>query len=310
MKDYSNYNKNKNDRLLKDGFKIYEMQLKGIEGRDIVIKNDNVEIETRACIYNSINPESTSKEDRLLTVRIDTDIKRGSYIVINGEALPFLVLSDVDNHYAYKSCTVRQCNQIIKVSEDISIPCITDGESYGVKISSSDQYLKTSDTKIKCVVARNKLTESLPLNFRFMLENSKHGVYKISDITTYNKNLLTLTCEKTEFIPEYDNLETGICFNEQLPIIPTIPPTEEDPITPTVYTILGKEEIKKSTTQTYSIQPISPLGEFSLLDNNLFVVNKDNASITLQGLTVGVYDTINYVVDNVIVATFDVMVVR
>lgn len=309
MKDYSNYNKNKNDRLLNDGLKIYEIQLKGIEGRDVVIKNNDIEMATRACIYNSLNPESTSKEDRLLTVRIDTDIKRGSYIEINGETLPFLVLSDVDNHYVYKSCTVRQCNQIIKVSDEISIPCITDGESYGVKISSSDQYLKTSDTKIKCVVARNKLTESLPLNFRFMLENSKHGIYKISDITTYNKNLLVLTCEKTQFLEGYDNLEIGICFNEQLP---TIPPIEENPIapTPTIYTISGEEEIKKSTNQTYTVSPISPTGSFSLVDNSITIISQDNSSITLQGTIVGTYDTINYIVNNKIVATFDVMVVR
>lgn len=303
MKDFSYIKpKSYNNKLIGDGILIFEKQLEGVEGHDIIIQNPNIKkLQTRGCIYNHLNPESTSKEDRGLSVRLEEDIYKGSYIEIIGEEYPYIALSDIDNHYAYKSCTLRRCDHKIMLDKDTYFYCISEGESYGVKISSSDDYLKKSDVKIKVTLQRNKLTESIPLNFRFCLGNSKHGIYKVSDITTYTKNLLIFTCQKDNYIEGYDDVENGLCWQDYL-----------GDTLPTEYTISGQEEIKKSTTQTYTVSPTHANGVFELLENDgsVEIVSQDNSTITLKGLLIGRFDTIQYKINNEVVSTFDVLVVR
>ena len=300
MNDYSIYYRNKNERLIRDGERIFEMQLKGVEGRDICIENsDGTTVQTKGCVYNSINPDSTTKEDRLLGVKIETNIDKGSYVFIEGEEMPFLALSDVDNHYAYKCCTLRQCNQKIRIDEDTYIYGIIEGESYGVKISSSDEFLRRSDVKIKVTVQRNPITENIPLNFRYCLGFSEHGIYSISDVTTYNKNILLFTCQKDMFIPDYDDIENGLCWNKD-----TINPTP----TPTEYTISGQDSIRKGLEATYTIN--EPNGNFEVDGLDYEIVSRDNESIIIKCLDYSEFITINYLVNGEIVASKDVDLIR
>lgn len=78
-----------------------------------------------------------------------------------------------------------------------------------------------------------------------------------------------------------------------------------------VYTISGQEEIKRSTTQTYTISP-NANGVFELLENDgsVEIISQDNLSITLKGVLVGGFDTIQYKINNEVVSTFDVLVIR
>ena len=91
MKDFSMFNTDINAINLRSGIKIFEKQLKGLEGHDIEI-ND---IPTRGIIYNHLNDMSEKLEDRALNVRLDTDIKTGYYVKNEGDY--YLVMTGIDN---------------------------------------------------------------------------------------------------------------------------------------------------------------------------------------------------------------------
>ncbi|HJG96733.1 MAG TPA: hypothetical protein K8V90_06490 [Romboutsia timonensis] len=308
MKNYDSYRSDINSRLLIDGKKIFEKQLKGLEGKAITIDDGtNNHIIDKACVYNSLNATSTTKEDRVLNTRKDTFIEKGCYIFIENEKRPYLVLSEIDDHYIYNSCVIRRCPLEIKISEDIIIPCIAEGESYGVKLTASNDFITDADTKIKVTVQSNSTTRNIPLNTRFILGFSEHGVYKISDVTVYNEGMLTYICKKDDFREGYDDLTTGIAYNGDLPSI-------DEPTTPIEYTISGADSIRKGQTETYTIRNPDGTWEIEDYSDSVEIISQDSSQIQIKCNVYGDFITLLYtsINDNdvAILAQKDISLVR
>lgn len=301
MKNYDSYRSDINSRLLIDGKKIFEKQLKGLEGKTITIDDgkSNHTID-KACVYNSLNATSTTKEDRVLNTRKDTFIEKGCYIFIENEKRPYLVLSEIDDHYIYNSCVIRRCPLEIKISEDIIIPCIAEGESYGVKLTASNDFITDADTKIKVTVQSNSTTRNILLNTRFILGFSEHGVYKISDITVYNEGMLTYICKKDNFREGYDDIKNGIAYNGDLPSV-------DEPIE---YTISGADSIRKGQTETYTIS--NPDGEWEIEDysDSIEIISQDSSQIQIKCNVYGDFITLKYLVNKEIKVEKDISLVR
>ena len=301
MKNYDSYRSDINSRLLIDGKKIFEKQLKGLEGKTITIDDGtNNHTIDKACVYNSLNATSTTKEDRVLNTRKDTFIKKGCYIFIENEKRPYLVLSEIDDHYIYNSCVIRRCPLEIKISEDIIIPCIAEGESYGVKLTASNDFITDADTKIKVTVQSNSTTRNIPLNTRFILGFSEHGVYKISDVTVYNEGMLTYICKKDNFREGYDDLSTGIAYNGDLPSI-------DEPIE---YTISGADSIRKGQTETYTISNPDGTWEIEDYSDSVEIISQDSSQIQIKCNVYGDFITLKYLVNKEIKVEKDISLVR
>ena len=181
MKDFSMFNTDINAINLRSGIKIFEKQLKGLEGHDIEI-ND---IPTRGIIYNHLNDMSEKLEDRALNVRLDTDIKTGYYV--KNEDDYYLVMTGIDNHYYYKNCKIRRCNQklIWKGLKTTFIPCYITNSSYGSKgeVHNITQ-ISDFDARAVILVGVNEYTNQIRNGMRFIFNHSKDDVYEVTKKTT------------------------------------------------------------------------------------------------------------------------------
>lgn len=214
MRDFSEFNSNLNEINKRSGMKIFEKQLKSLEGADIRID----EMPYRGIILNHLNDMSESKEDRGLNVQLDTPVKQGSYIFYDNEV--YLVVSDIDNHYYYKTVTLRKCNQTINLKGwDKPIPCWGTNTSYGVKGEIDTNFFTIVDGKIQFKVQKNKYTDMIQKGTRFMFNHSGRYIYKVVECENIlNEGIYTITVDKDVTYNEKDDLVNNIAYNEYLEV--------------------------------------------------------------------------------------------
>ena len=253
------------------------------------------------------NNKNTSDSDFMWEVKnYPNEVKLGSYLMhvneVTGEDDYYLCTSKPMNKRGYDINYFKYCNQKIQLNKDTFIPCIASNDGFGVRLVASNDIITESDTKIKIIVQRNPITEAIPLNTRFILGFSKNGIYKILDVTVYKDNLLIYTCRKDDFIKEYDDIENGIAYNEDVSIADK----------PIEYMITGSDFIRKSQSETYIINNPSEGGLFEVDDfsNSVDIVSQDESSITIKCLSYGDYFTLNYIVNGIVMAQKDVSLVR
>lgn len=239
MRDFSEFNSNLNEINKRSGMKIFEKQLKSLEGADIKID----EIPYRGIILNHLNDMSESKEDRGLNVQLDTPVKQGSYVIYNEEV--YLVVSDIDNHHYYKTVTLRKCNQTINLKGwDRPIPCWGTNTSYGVKGEIDTNFFTIVDGKIQFKVQKNKYTDMIQKGTRFMFNHSKKFLYKVVECENIlNQGVYTITVDKDVNYSVKDDLVNNIAYNEYL--------ETETPVNP-------------NPNPTYSYNVIADSGDLSL----------------------------------------------
>ena len=247
-----------------------------------------------------VNKDSNPNEKRLYLMP-GMRVKVGSYIKYaeSDDEYIYLVQS-VENNLESPCCNATYCNQKIILDKETSIPCVAAGESYGVKLTASNDFITDADTKIKVTVQSNSTTRNIPLNTRFILGFSEHGVYKISDITVYNEGMLTYICKKDNFREGYDDLTTGIAYNGDLPSI-------DEPIE---YTISGADTIRKGQTETYTIS--NPDGEWEIEDysDSVEIISQDSSQIQIKCNVYGDFITLKYLVNKEIKVEKDISLVR
>lgn len=260
------------------------------------------------------NNKNTNDANFMWEVRNYPNVmKTGSCILHHNE------ITDIDDYYlctskpmnkrGYDVNYVQHCNQKINISKEIFIPCIAEGESYGVKIfSSSGELMSDIDTKIKVTVKRDNISEIIPLNTRFILGQSKDGVYVIGDKSMYNNGLITYTCKKDKWMEGLDDSENWVAYNGDL----DIPSDDNDNTKPTEYIITGEDSIRKGQSETYKINYAHENGGWSVEDysGSVEIVNQDNSSITLKCLTYGDYITLSYKVNDAVVVSKDIELLR
>ena len=103
---------------------------------------------------------------------------------------------------------------------------------------------------------------------------------------------------------DLDDLENGIAYNGDL----ELPSAGEE--TPVEYFISGEDSIRKGQTETYTINNTN--GEWQVEDysGSVDIISQDNESISLKCLTYGDYITLNYLVNQEVVASKDIELVR
>lgn len=285
--------------IRKNADRIYALNFKENDSyRNSIILNSDLtenQIDIRV-----VNKDSNPNEKRLYLMP-GMRVKVGSYIKYaeSDDEYIYLVQS-VENNLESPCCNATYCNQKIILDKETSIPCVAAGESYGVKLTASNDFITDADTKIKVTVQSNSTTRNIPLNTRFILGFSEHGVYKISDITVYNEGMLTYICKKDNFREGYDDLSTGIAYNGDLPSI-------DEPIE---YTISGADSIRKGQTETYTIS--NPDGEWEIEDHSdsVEIISQDSSQIQIKCNVYGDFITLRYLVVGEIKIEKDISLVR
>ncbi|WP_195515697.1 hypothetical protein [Paraclostridium bifermentans] len=247
-----------------------------------------------------VNKDSNPNEKRLYLMP-GMRVKVGSYIKYaeSDDEYIYLVQS-VENNLESPCCNATYCNQKIILDKETSIPCVAAGESYGVKLTASNDFITDADTKIKVTVQSNSTTRNIPLNTRFILGFSEHGVYKISDVTVYNEGMLTYICKKDNFREGYDDIKNGIAYNGDLPSV-------DEPIE---YTISGADSIRKGQTETYTISNSDGIWEIEDYSDSVGIISQDSSQIQIKCSVYGDFITIKYLVNKEIKVEKDISLVR
>lgn len=223
------------------------------------------------------NIDKTVNEKRIY-VKPNTRIEIGS--LISYEDKTFIV-SEFEENLISPMCKVELCGHKINIpNTDIFLPCLIEGESYGVKIfQSNNDFFSDTDTKVKVTVQDNDFTRKVYQSYRFMIGNSKHGIYKVGDITVYNKGVIVFICKKDAYLEGLDDLDNNKCFNDKVP--------SDNPKEPTEYKILGEDSIKINYEYAYELNPSNTNAVFSLdeytIENNLAqIVNQSEGKVVIK----------------------------
>lgn len=275
MRNFDEFRKNYNDMKLRSGGKIFTKQVEGIEGVDVIIDD----VPRRGLVHNNINPTS-EKEYRSLHLPLGIPIKRGSYVNYLDE--DYLVTTDIDNHYVYTSCKMQKCNQTLKWIQNGCIyeyPCIMANDSYGVKVLSDNDYIRSQNIKAQIVIQNNEDTRKIIQDMRFVFNHSENDIYGVVDInTSLATGVITLTMEKVVYQKE-DDLENNLAFSSVL--IEGNEQSKDDNDVNTSYVITGMDSVIHKENYQYSIEPLTKctfyLDEFDAL-NIAEIVSQDNGS--------------------------------
>lgn len=143
------------------------------------------------------------------------------------------------------------------------------GESYGVKLSATNEIILETDTKVKLTTGRNVLSELIETDFRVIFEHSKQGIYKTGDTTHYKTGLIIMTCKKDKYMEDYDDLENNLAWQ----------PFYDYGDINTKYEIKGEDTMFIGKSYKYTLEPNTWCGW-----------EVDNKYVTIE--KVGMYDVV------------------
>ena len=139
----------------------------------------------------------------------NTVVQIGQYIRVEEE---YFIIREVENNLASPYATVRYCNQVIKFPNGATLPCVAQGESYGVKMTATNDVVLETDTKVKVIVGDMPLARTIHPDFRMIFGNSTQGIYRVGDVTMYKKRLIEFTCKKDKYMQGLDDLENNVAW--------------------------------------------------------------------------------------------------
>lgn len=220
------------------------------------------------------NMNSTSIDIRVTNIDATTYKKR-IYLLPNAEVSVgdylyfdenYYLITEIERNLVSPRCTVKYCNETLRTNE-WELPCVAEGESYGVKMTATNEVLLETDTKVKISVGKNIISRTIEPDFRFILGFSKFGVYKVGDITVYSKGLFLYTSKKDKYYDELDDAEKGIAWQKH--------ELKEVPI------LNGSDRIRVDNTYEYTIDKNEKFN-FTYDDDLVEEVNRTDNSITLK----------------------------
>lgn len=210
--------------------------------------------------------------DKDIYFRPDTMVDVGSYLIYDDG---IYLVNGFNKDYINPKASATECEQELCFSFiGNPIPCIAQGESYGVKITGGTEFNTQVDTKVKITIQSNEETRKIKPDHRFIFNHSEYGVYKIGDVTVYNHGLLVFTCQKDEYMPQHDDLKNNIAFNGDIK-----PPIDDQVKT---YSIKGcpNDEMIIGKTETFTLEP--PTDGVTWKINNELSINPNVAEIVSQ----------------------------
>lgn len=280
MRDFNEYKSSIVEKQLEGGKKIFRKQLYGGEGRELEIDG----ILSRGILLNHLNDMSTSKDQRGLNVELTTPINVGSYIKDIGEDKTYLVMSNIDNHYSYKTCTISHCNQTLNWKGlDKSIPCVSEDTAYNDKGEINLDYFSMVDGKLACYVPVNEKTNQIKQNMRFIFNHDERMIFEVISIKNVTTpNIYKIVMKKVEYFEGKDDLVNNIAYNDDIlgEDKPVINPSDGYDIVSS----LGTFDIRQYGASTFTIMNdgVSDIEEWNIVvDYN----GVDTAHIKVEAIT-------------------------
>ena len=203
----------------------------------------------------------------------NTVVQIGQYIKVEEE---YFIIKEVENNLASPYATVRYCNQVIKFPNGATLPCVAEGESYGVKMTATNEVILDTDAKVKLTIGDTPLGRTINPDFRVIFGHSKQGIYRAGDMTLYQKGLILLTCKKDKYMEGLDDLENNIAWQPDYNYDDkAVAQTEID------YDIIGIREILVGKEYEYVLTP-NALCSFAIDNQNVTVEKMTTYSITIK----------------------------
>lgn len=138
-----------------------------------------------------------------------TEVKVGQYIRVQEE---YFLIEQFEYNSASPYAKATYCNQVLKLADGTPIPCVAQGESYGVKMTATNDVVLETDTKVKLIIGDILLVRTIHPDFRMIFGNSAQGIYRVGDVTMYKKGLIEFTCKKDKYMQGLDDLENNIAW--------------------------------------------------------------------------------------------------
>lgn len=216
-----------------------------------------------------VNIDRTVFEKRLHLLP-NTVVQIGQYIRIEEE---YFIIREVENNLASPYATVKYCNQVINFPNGVTLPCIAEGESYGVKMTATNEVILDTDAKVKLTIGDTPLGRTINPDFRVIFGHSKQGIYIVGDMTLYQKGLILLTCKKDKYMEGLDDLENNVAWQPDYDY--------ENSVDVKNYDIEGIREILIGKTYEYILTP-NALCDFVVEGEGVEIVNLGIHSISVR----------------------------
>lgn len=254
-----------------------------------------------------VNTDSKPNEKKLYVLPNEV-VSVGDYISYTHKDKKYTYLIDSFEDNLISPCAKGvKCRNILKWidgnGEVQEYPCVVSYQSYGVKIfQNKNDFAQEVSTNIDVEIPRNSITETIPLNLRVIFGNSRHGIYKVGDIATYEQGILKLTCKKDEYFINLDDIENGLAYNSDL----------SNDNESTEYIISGSDSIRKGQVESYEINNSSDDGSWEIEDysGSVEVISKNAKKIEIKCNIYGDFITLKYVVSGEIKVEMNISLSR
>ena len=201
------------------------------------------------------------------------EVNDGQYIKVQEE---YFLIEQFEYNSASPYAKATYCNQVLKLVDGTPIPCVAQGESYGVKMTATNDVVLETDTKVRVVIGDMPLVRTIHPDFRMIFGNSTQGIYRVGDMTMYKKGLIEFTCKKDKYMQGLDDLENNIAWQPDYNYDDkTVAQTEID------YDITGTREILAGKEYEYVLTP-NALCSFAIDNQNVTVEKMTTHSITIK----------------------------
>ena len=202
-----------------------------------------------------------------------TEVKVGQYIKTEDD---YFLIEEFECNTLSPYAKTTLCNQVLKLVDGTTIPCIAEDESSGVKIVGTNDVILEADATIKVTIGDTPLSKNIHSDFRMIFGNSSHGIYKVGGVSICKKGLIVLTCKKDKYIQGLDDLENNIAWQPDYNYDDkAVAQTEID------YDITGTREILAGKEYEYVLTP-NALCSFAIDNQNVTIKKTTTYSITVK----------------------------
>lgn len=194
-------------------------------------------------LVSDISRQEQIKDQKLLHVKLDSELGAGSYIWWNN--FPWLVLNEENNSVqSHKTYTMMKCGITINIQYDGNY------YQYPVTISNLTLYsdgekellnLTLSSAKYSIQISENEITNTIDVDTRFIIRGRAFETSLIDDFTVLNVRTLTV-CETV--VNSLDDLNFDMAYNKNSEI--------EDIVNPNLV-IMGNDVILIGDTTEYTL---------------------------------------------------------
>lgn len=154
------------------------------------------------------------------------------------------------NYDKHEVCYAMLCNQtLMRYDFDTPLYVWCDNSSYGTKGEIDINNFSVLDGKLQILMQKNVYSKRFQQNERIMFDNDKNSIYEIVDLSSATTpGLKKMVANKTEYKPNYDDLENNIAWNRFME-------QGSETVEFEVISSSNKFEILKNSSVTFTIKP-------------------------------------------------------